>query len=634
MVKNNYNIQNMIKKTKDYLKEIRDKTGFSDYKIAKEFNINQSNLSKYSSGKAAFSEIHAWLFADVLEINPAEVVANTKLEQAQLKGSKDKAEFWLNQLKKISETSKPLKIEIAQINPVVGDLNNNAKKIIDFSLESYKNKANLVIFPELALVGYPPEDLLLRDDFIIQTKDKIEYIKSQIPSSISIVFGAPTKVDGNLYNSACLIQKSRIRFYHKQVLPNYGVFDEKRYFVAGNKSFIFECQQKKIGLLICEDAWEKKPVEELVNLGAQTLISINASPFQIGKHDNRINIIKKRVIDNNVDFIYVNMIGGQDDLVFDGGSFVIDSQAKITNQFPFFKEVSHSIYKPIYQNNNQNIEKDIYDALVLSTKDYVMKNNIFDGAIIGLSGGIDSALTLAITADALGNDNVQAVMMPHIYTSSISIIDAKEQTKNMNIKYHQINISDIVKSFNQELKELFKGTKEDITEENLQARIRGNILMSLANKFNKIVITTSNKSEMAVGYATLYGDMSGGFAPLKDVNKTLVYKLANYRNSISYVIPNRVIEREPSAELAKDQLDKDSLPNYEQLDSILELLIEKKLAVKQIIDKGFDADIVKKISRMVFSNEHKRYQSTVGPKITKNSFGKERRYPITSKFYP
>jgi len=624
----------MANKTKDYLAKVRKKTGLSDYKIAKKYDINQSNLSKYKSGKSALSETHAWQFASILGINPAEVVANTKLEHAKLTSNKTKAIFWQEQLENLSNGSEPIKINIAQINPIVGDLSNNARIIINLSREAYESGAHLLVFPELALTGYPPEDLLLREGFIDQVESTIKHILTQLPKDISVLFGAPSRIEGCLYNSAYLIQQGGVHTYHKQCLPNYGVFDEKRYFEAGLNSFVFECQQRKIGIVICEDAWEVEPVSAAVKQGAQTIISLNASPFQLDKHLQRIKTIQQRVLENKVDFVYVNAVGGQDELVFDGGSFVMDVSGRITHQLPFFQTLTHSLDQPCFQDANEPIEKTIYDALVLSTKDYIKKNGVFNGVVIGLSGGIDSALTLAIAVDAIGAEHVQAIMMPYEYTSSMSLEDAKAQATSMKVEYHEINIHSMVDSFSTQLSSLFSGTNADTTEENLQARIRGTLLMAASNKSGKIVLTTGNKSEMAVGYATLYGDMSGGFAPLKDIAKTMVYRLANYRNSIEYVIPGRVIDREPSAELAPNQVDQDSLPPYTELDAILELFIEQKQSIDYIVNQGFDLDTVKRISNLVLNNEYKRRQSAPGPKVSKNAFGKERRYPMTSKFRP
>ncbi len=619
-------------KTKDYLAKVRHKTGFTDYKIAKEYDINQSNLSKYKSGKLALSETHAWLFAGILGINPAEVVANTKLEQAKISNNEMKVKFWQEQLENLKDGSESLKIEIAQINPIVGDLSNNAEQIIDLSRKTFESGVHLLVFPELALCGYPPEDLLLREGFITQVETEIERIRKQLPEAMSVIFGSPTRIDECLYNSAILIQHGKVRSYHKQYLPNYGVFDEKRYFASGQTPLVFECQRQRIGVVVCEDAWDETPVSNAVNQGAQTIISINASPFQVDKHNQRLQVVRQRVLENQIDFIYVNAVGGQDELVFDGGSFAMNNKGEVTHQLPFFQATTQTLDASIMASSIESIEKTIYDALVLATKDYVQKNGVFNGALIGLSGGIDSALTLAIAVDALGSENVQAVMMPYEYTSAMSIEDAKAQASSMDVDYHEVNIFPMMSSFNMQLAPLFVGLQADATEENLQARIRGTLLMAISNKSGKILLTTSNKSEMAVGYATLYGDMSGGFAPLKDIAKTMVYRLAKYRNTINYIIPGRVIDRAPSAELAPNQVDQDSLPEYNELDAILELFIEKKYSVEYIVQQGHDENTVKRVAKMVFNNEYKRRQSAPGPKISQNAFGKERRYPITSKF--
>jgi len=624
----------MANKTKDYLTKVRKKTGFSDYKISQEYGINQSNLSKYKSGKSALSETHAWLFADILNINPAEVVANTKLEHAKMKGDKLKAIFWQEQIENLSNISESIKIDIAQINPIVGDLNNNAQQIIDLSIEAAQQGADLLVFPELALTGYLPEDLLLRAGFIQQVEEKVDLIKNSIPETMAIVFGAPHKNQGNLYNAAYLIQDQEVQTYYKQQLPNYSVFDEKRYFSAGSKPFVFTIKGQRIGLLVCADIWNADIVSETARYGVSTIVSINASPFHIDKHQQRLEEVKKRVLENQVGFIYVNLVGGQDEIIFDGGSFAMNAKAQVTHQLPFFKVTTSSLSAPCEPIEVTSTEEIIYNALVLATKDYIEKNGVFNGVVIGLSGGIDSALTLAIAADAIGNENIKAIMMPYTYTSNMSLEDAKAQASTMNIDYQEISIHPMVESFNSQLSELFSGLQADTTEENLQARVRGTLLMAVSNKLGKIVLTTGNKSEMAVGYATLYGDMSGGFAPLKDVSKTMVYRLAKYRNTQSYIIPGRVIDREPSAELAPNQTDQDSLPPYDELDAILELFIEQRLAIKDIVKQGFNQKTVERISRLVLNNEYKRRQSAPGPKISKNAFGKERRYPMTSKFKP
>jgi len=626
----------MANKTKDYLAKVRKKTGFSDYKISQEYGINQSNLSKYKSGKSSLSERHAWEFANILEIDPAEVVAYTKLEHAKRKDDKEKVKFWQKRLENLSKGPESIKIDIAQMNPTVGDLDNNAQQIIDLSIEAAKQSTDLLVFPELSLVGYLPEDLLLRYGFIKQVEQKIALIKNSIPENISIVFGAPCKQEGLLYNSAYLIQTGKISVYHKQQLPNYSVFDEKRYFTSGDKPFIFTVKGQRIGLLICADIWDANTVSETVKYGVQTIVSINASPFHTGKHQQRLEEVKKRVLENQVEFIYANLVGGQDEIIFDGGSFMMNAKAQITHQLPFFETATTTLELPGVINEEASVEKTIYDALVLATKDYIEKNGVFNGVVIGLSGGIDSALTLAIAADAIGGDHIKAIMMPYSYTSNMSLEDAKAQASTMNVDYHEISIHSMVDSFNSQLGDLFNGMQTDTTEENLQARVRGTLLMAISNKLGKIVLTTGNKSEMAVGYATLYGDMSGGFAPLKDVSKTMVYQLAKYRNTLSDIdiIPGRVIDREPSAELAPDQVDQDSLPPYDELDKILELFVEQRRSIDYIVKLGFNKKTVERISRLVLNNEYKRRQSAPGPKISKNAFGKERRYPMTSKFQP
>ena len=624
----------MHKKTTEYLAMVRNKTGFSDYKIAKEYEINQSNLSKYSSGKAALSETHAWLFANILNIDPAEVVANTKLEHAISSGNNSKAKFWQEQLDNIFSESKPIKIQIAQINPIVGDIELNAKKIIDLTIEASEIGAHLIVFPELALTGYPPEDLLLRDGFIYQVRQEIDNLCGLIPSNISVLFGAPSHSNGNLYNSAYLVQNNKVQnIYNKQELPNYGVFDEKRYFSEGNESLVFECQNTKIGVLICEDQWVDDPMRELCKSNIDMVVSLNASPFQLNKISERMNICKKYALDYGVSFLYVNMVGGQDEVVFDGNSFVVNNHGELSLEMPAFQEICAFHNESSLPRELLNEEESIYSAIVLATRDYIKKNS-FGGALIGLSGGIDSALTLAVAVDAIGAENVHAVMMPYQYTSQISLNDSELQAKTQGVKFSSIDIHSIVNSFNTSLSDLFENTNVDTTEENIQSRVRGSLLMALSNKHHKIVLATGNKSEMAVGYATLYGDMCGGFAPLKDISKTMVYRLSKYRNTISEVIPERVITRPPSAELAPDQVDQDSLPPYDILDDILMRFVEKKQSAESIIAHGHSAENVNKITSLILRNEYKRRQSAPGPKVSTNAFGRERRYPMTSKFKP
>ena len=411
----------MNKKTTEYLVMVRKKTGFSDYKIAKNYGINQSNLSKYSSGKAALSETHAWLFANILDIDPAEVVAHTKYEHAINTDNKLKAIFWQEQLNKIFSSSEPIKIQISQFNAIVGDIRINTQKILNLVIEAADAGAHLIVFPEMALTGYPPEDLLFRDGFMTQVEEQIDFLCDSIPSSISVLFGAPSRNDDFLFNSAYCIQNNRIsHVYHKQELPNYGVFDEKRYFSSGNQSYVFECQKTKIGVLICEDQWIDGPISKLCQLDVDIVISLNASPFQAEKHNNRLNICKNYASEFEVSYIYVNMVGGQDEVVFDGNSFVLDSDGTLVQQLPEFKEYSCLHTDSIHILNPLVLEDSIYSALVLATRDYIQKNS-FDGALIGLSGGIDSALTLAIAVDAVGAENVHAVMMPYQFTSTMSL---------------------------------------------------------------------------------------------------------------------------------------------------------------------------------------------------------------------
>ena len=624
----------MYIKTTEYLAMVRNKTGFSDYKISKEYEINQSNLSKYSSGKAALSETHAWLFANILDIDPAEIVANTKLEHAISTGNNSKAKFWQEQLDKIFSESLPIKIQIAQINPIVGDIKSNAKKIIALSIEASENGAHLVVFPELALTGYPPEDLLLRNGFIDQVKNEINILCELIPSNIFVLFGAPSQIDKNLYNSAYLIHDNKIQnIYNKQELPNYGVFDEKRYFTSGKDSFSFECQNTRIGVLICEDQWVEGPINQVCQGNVDMVISLNASPFQLNKQSERMSICQKYALKFGISFIYINMVGGQDEVVFDGNSFAVDKQGELIFEMPAFEEISMSYsdssLKPVVTTD----ESSIYSALVLATRDYINKNS-FSGALIGLSGGIDSALTLAIAVDAIGAENVHAVMMPYQYTSEISLTDAEMQARTQGVHFSSIDIHKMVDSFNASLSDVFENNSIDTTEENIQSRVRGTLLMALSNKHHKIVLATGNKSEMAVGYATLYGDMCGGFAPLKDISKTMVYKLSRYRNTLSEVIPSIVIARPPSAELAPDQVDQDSLPPYDILDDILKRFVEEKQSVDSIISQGHTSEDVNKITSLILKNEYKRRQSAPGPKVSGNAFGRERRYPMTSKFKP
>ncbi len=538
--------------------------------------------------------------------------------------------------------SNKLRIVIAQINLFVGDIKGNARKIIKMSKKARDEmKADLIVFPELALTGYPPEDLLLRKDFHQQIRQVLDYIKESI-EGIDVVLGYPELIVDNLYNSACVIRGGEIiANYHKQKLPNYGVFDEKRYFRRGSNPCVFNVKGLPIGLTICEDVWFPEPIKQSVLAGAKIIVSINASPFDIHKVKKREKVLTQRVEEANTAIIYVHNVGGQDEVVFDGRSIVIDENKKICHFGPVFEEqlipvdLELTDNKPKIISSNPyeqiSIEEKVYKALVTATRDYIEKND-FPGALLGLSGGLDSALTLAIAVDAIGANRVHAVMLPSRFTAQMSIDDSRQMAKIFGIQYSEIQIEPIVDIMLGTLANEFAGVKPNVAEENIQARIRGTLLMALSNKFGKLVLVTGNKSEMAVGYATLYGDMAGGFAVLKDVYKTLVYNLAEYRNSISQVIPKRVIERPPTAELAEGQLDQDSLPPYEILDKILERYVERDQSITEITAAGFDPTTVKKVIRLVDRNEYKRRQAPPGVKITTRAFGRDRRYPITNGF--
>lgn len=529
-------------------------------------------------------------------------------------------------------------IAIAQINTLVGDAIGNAKKVITYAMQAHEMRADIVIFPELTLSGYPPEDLLLRNDFYEQIEKALDLICKTV-KDIYLIVGYPKKTrDGN-YNAAALIYNHQIiATYHKQLLPNYGVFDEKRYFKQDVETCVVNICGINTAITICEDLWFSEPLIKAVAAGAQLVISINASPFDMYKPFLREQTMQQRAQEGKVPIIYVNCVGGQDELIFDGGSMVINAEGEVTQHIGFFEETLALVnfVFPFTPVNSQILpipptEERIYQALVLGVRDYIEKN-YFPYAIIGLSGGIDSALTLAIAVDAIGKNRVTAVSMPSRYTRDISIEDAKIQTTMLGVNFLNISIEPIFQACINSLAAEFEGLPPDTTEENIQARCRGMLLMAISNKKRAIVLSTGNKSEMAVGYSTLYGDMVGGFCVLKDVLKTMVYRLAIYRNKLSPAIPARVIERAPSAELANDQLDQDSLPPYPILDGILERYVEKDLSLSEIIGEGFNEATVKKVLKMVDRNEYKRRQAPPGVKITARAFGRDRRYPITSGF--
>jgi NAD+ synthase (glutamine-hydrolysing) len=534
-----------------------------------------------------------------------------------------------------------LRIALGQLNLMVGAFDANVDKMLA-SMKRARDefKADLIVFPELGLTGYPPEDLLLRPGFYTHALAALERMTRAV-SGIDVIVGHPWKQDDKHYNAASLLRDGRrIATYHKQCLPNYGVFDEKRYFAEGDSACVIDVKGLAIGLTICEDLWSPEPMAQTVQAGAKLIVNINASPFHTGKFTERETVVSQRISENKVPIVYVNLIGGQDELVFDGRSFAMNAGGKTVLRTTAFAEdlgVLNVIDgdPPVPESSQveslYSEEQGVYRALVLGVRDYVIKNG-FKGVVIGLSGGIDSALTLAIAVDALGSDAVEAVLMPSRYTADMSTEDAQKQAETLNVLYRTISIEPMYEAFLSALQPEFDGMAADVTEENIQARIRGIILMAISNKTRRMLLTTGNKSEMAVGYATLYGDMAGGFAAIKDVPKVLVYRLAAYRNKQSPVIPDRVIKRPPSAELAPDQQDVDSLPPYEVLDPILEAYVEQDLCAGDIIARGFPADVVQRVIQMVDRNEYKRRQAAPGVRITQRAFGRDRRYPVTSAY--
>lgn len=536
-----------------------------------------------------------------------------------------------------------LKIALAQQQFIVGDVISNAKKMVELAQAAIIKGANIIVFPELALIGYPPEDLLLRPSLGSRVKLAFELLY-QVKDIVMLV-GYPHIDQHGTFNSIAVIHNGQQKgFYHKQCLPNYGVFDERRYFNSGHNQVLFDYQGLTIGLLICEDIWQEAPIKLLKEKGANLVITINASPFEQNKQEQRKALLKKRATEHQLPIVYVNGVGGQDDLVFDGGSMVVDATGKVVQEAPRF--LQHVLYTAAHLDSNTGAVvlseqrkaplalsqiAETYQALVVGLRDYVNHSG-FKGVLIGLSGGIDSALTLCIAVDALGADKVYAVMMPYEYTSQISLQDAQAQARRLNVSYTVCPIHPAVEGMRHTLEPMFSNMPVDNTEENIQARARGMILMALSNKFGHLVITTGNKSEMAVGYATLYGDMAGGFDVLKDVYKTQVYALANYRNRLEEtpVIPERVISRPPSAELRPDQKDQDSLPGYDILDKILELYIDRDFGFDAIVEAGYDKTVVHQVLSMVDRNEYKRRQAAIGTKITHRAFGRERRYPLVN----
>ena len=532
-----------------------------------------------------------------------------------------------------------LRVVMAQQDFLVGDIPGNTELVIASVHKALdEHQADIVVFPELCLTGYPPEDLLLRPSLDLRVSEALERLQAE-KLECAIVVGAPLREAGLLYNAAVVIDHGTIvGRYFKRFPPNYQVFDEKRYFAEGSGVLTLNIRGVPVGISVCEDLWKDGPVEDTAAAGARLILNLNASPYHVDKQAQRKALLERKSRDNGVSIVYVNLVGGQDELVFDGGSMVYDHSGVLTAEAPQFQDGLYPVdflcehhCQPVSQPLPEapSLEANVYNALVTGVRDYVNKNG-FKSVVLGLSGGIDSAVTLAVAVDALGRERVRAVMMPFRYTSRISLEDAEAEALALGVRYDVFSIEPMYEAFMATLAEPFAGTEPDTTEENLQARVRGVLLMSLSNKFGSLVLTTGNKSEMAVGYSTLYGDMAGGFDVLKDVPKTLVFRLARYRNSLSPVIPERVITRPPSAELAPDQKDEDSLPGYDVLDQILNLYVERDFSAEAIIAEGFERAEVERVIRLVDINEYKRRQAPIGVRITERGFGKDRRYPITN----
>ena len=545
--------------------------------------------------------------------------------------------------------SRTCTIAIAQLNCVVGDLAGNADKILQYAGKAKAAKAGLMLTPELALCGYPPEDLLLRDGFYRDCAAALESLARSLGAlgGIDVVVGHPHQDRGKRYNAASLLRDGKVAAtYFKHALPNYTVFDEQRYFTPGTAACVFELGGTRFGINICEDTWGTSAAvasgphgapEAAMRAGAEVLLVLNASPYHVRKQGSRYDAMRERVLETGMPLVYANMVGGQDELVFDGASFVLAAQGQVTCQLKSFEESLALVefVDAVPQAGDMaaelSVEAEIYAALCIGVRDYIGKNR-FPGVLLGLSGGVDSALTLAIACDAIGADKVRAVMMPSQYTADISVEDSRDMVKRLGVRYDEIPIKPVFDAFLQSLSKDFAGLPVDATEENLQARSRGTIMMALSNKFGSIVLTTGNKSEMAVGYATLYGDMAGGFSVVKDLAKVWVYRLCHYRNSLSQVIPERILTRAPSAELRPNQTDQDSLPPYEVLDPIIAAYMENDMSPADIVAQGFRVEDVQRIVELIHRNEYKRRQAPIGIRITHRGFGKDWRYPITSRY--
>ena len=526
-------------------------------------------------------------------------------------------------------------VAIAQLDQVVGDLAGNAQRMLASLRDAERAGAALTVTPELSLTGYPPEDLLLRPAFVDANLRELAALAAEVRDS-TLVVGFADRHEGRCYNAAAVLAGGKVaHVYRKQCLPNYTVFDEERYFQPGRAPCVFEAGGVRFGLVICEDVWWPGPARQAREAGAQVLVVPNGSPYHTGQQALRRETVGARARENALPVIYVNRVGGQDELVFDGASFVTDAGGEVVQQVPAWHEalalcaLDGAAPKPVRGALDPRLEHHVYHALVMGVRDYVSKNH-FPGALLGLSGGIDSALTLVVAVDALGRDKVRALMLPSRYNAQISLDDAREMAGILGVRYDEMPIEGPLGAFLDTLAPEFRDLPPDAAEENIQARIRGTLLMALSNKFGSIVLTTGNKSEMAVGYATLYGDMAGGFAVLKDIAKTLVYRLAHYRNSLGRVIPERIITRPPSAELRPDQTDQDSLPPYATLDAILEAYVEQDASPAEIVAMGHSSADVRRVVRLIKIAEYKRRQSAVGIRITPRGFGKDWRYPITS----
>ena len=528
-----------------------------------------------------------------------------------------------------------MRVGIAQLNCVVGDLRGNAAHILAAVAEARHGGADLVVTPELSLCGYPPEDLLLRPAFLAACAEELARLAAQIAGPV-VLIGFPEAAAGKRHNALAIVRDGRVEaVYRKHELPNYTVFDEQRYFEPGSDACVVDIAGVRVGVVICEDIWFPRCARQAAAAGAELVVVPNGSPYHTRQQALRREVVTARARETGLAVVYVNRVGGQDELVFDGASFVVDGAGELAQQLPAWREVVAlsefvgAAPKAVRGALDPELESHVYAALCTGVRDYVEKNH-FGSVLLGLSGGIDSALTLAIAVDALGRERVRAVMLPSPYNAGISLEDARTMAQTLGVRYDEIPIDAVFQAFHAALASDFKGLPEDASEENIQARIRGTLLMALSNKHGAIVLTTGNKSEMAVGYATLYGDMAGGFAVLKDISKTLVYRLARYRNRFGRVIPERVITRAPSAELRPNQTDQDSLPPYEVLDAILEAYVEHDLSPEQIVARGQAPEHVARVVHLIKANEYKRRQAAVGIRITPRGFGKDWRYPITS----